>query len=90
MRPGEGSTFWFELSLRPRRGRSDARDRWPITENLVGQRALIVDDNATNRKILRQQLLSWGVEAVEATDGYEALGLGRGGRRSRATRSTSA
>ena len=43
--------------------------------NLVGQRALIVDDNATNRKILRQQLLSWGVEAVEAVDGYEAIGL---------------
>ena len=42
---------------------------------LSGQRALVVDDNATNRRILRQQLLSWGVEAVEAVDGFQALEL---------------
>jgi two-component system, sensor histidine kinase and response regulator len=72
--PGRGSTFWFELSLRlgedaPSRGRgTDAR-------TLSGQRALVVDDNATNRRILRQQLLSWGVEAVEAADGFHALEL---------------
>ena len=41
--------------------------------DLDGQRALVVDDNATNRRILRQQLLSWGVEPVEAADGDEAL-----------------
>ena len=72
--PRQGSTFWFDLSLRrsedvptPQRG-GDPR-------TLSGQRALVVDDNATNRRILRQQLLSWGVEAVEATDGFEALEL---------------
>jgi CheY-like chemotaxis protein/HPt (histidine-containing phosphotransfer) domain-containing protein len=32
-----------------------------------------VDDNATNRMILRKQLHSWGVESLEAVDGYEAL-----------------
>ena len=72
--PGEGSTFWFELSLR----RSDdvpADERTGDPRTLSGQRALVVDDNATNRRILRQQLLSWGVEAVEAADGYEALEL---------------
>ena len=37
--------------------------------------ALVVDDNATNRKILRQQLQSWGVTVAEAVDGFEALGL---------------
>jgi PAS domain S-box-containing protein len=71
--PGEGSTFWFELSLQ-------RADREPSPEPsepryLEGKRALIVDDNATNRKILRQQLLSWGVEAVEAVDGFQALEL---------------
>jgi len=72
--PGEGSTFWFELSLR----RAESAQR-PETageaRDLAGQRALVVDDNATNRKILRQQLLSWGVEAVEAVDGFQAVGL---------------
>jgi two-component system, sensor histidine kinase and response regulator len=69
--PGAGSTFWFELSLRrcdeaPAETGGDPR-------TLSGQRALVVDDNATNRRILRQQLLSWGVEAVEAADADEAL-----------------
>jgi PAS domain S-box-containing protein len=72
--PGEGSTFWFELSLR----RSEqAQLAAPAVDlrSLDGLRALVIDDNATNRMILRQQLLSWGVTAVEATDGYEGLQL---------------
>jgi len=72
--PGEGSKFWFELSLR----RSDdvpTDEASGDPRTLSGQRALVVDDNATNRRILRQQLLSWGVEAVEASDGYQALEL---------------
>ena len=73
--PGEGSTFWFELSLRRADQRSEAHEPETIAPDLTGQRALVVDDNATNRMILRQQLVSWGVEAVEAVDGYEALGL---------------
>ena len=50
-------------------------DKGGDPRTLSGQRALVVDDNATNRRILRQQLLSWGVEAVEAADGFEALEL---------------
>jgi two-component system sensor histidine kinase/response regulator len=71
--PGEGSTFWFELSLRRAEDAPSLDDGDPRT--LSGQRALVVDDNATNRRILRQQLLSWGVEAVEAADGFQALEL---------------
>jgi two-component system sensor histidine kinase/response regulator len=72
--PGEGSTFWFELSLCLAENEQGLdTDVNPL--NLAGLRALIVDDNATNRKIVRQQLLTWGVEAVEAVDAYEALGL---------------
>jgi PAS domain S-box-containing protein len=69
---GQGSTFWFELSLRRTLDAPAARKSGD-TRTLSGQRALIVDDNATNRRILRQQLRSWGVEAVEAADGFEAL-----------------
>ncbi len=72
--PGEGSTFWFELSLR-RTDDAPALDGGEDPRTLSGQRALVVDDNATNRRILRQQLLSWGVEAVEAADGFQALEL---------------
>ena len=71
---GIGSSFWFEVSF----GRSEDRSSEsasPSPRTLSGQRALIVDDNATNRRILRQQLVSWGVDAVEATQGYEALHL---------------
>jgi two-component system sensor histidine kinase/response regulator len=71
--PGQGSTFFFELSL--------PRATQPSTESdgelhtLTGLRAVVVDDNATNRKILRQQLQSWGVEVTEAVDGFQAIGL---------------
>ncbi|MDQ3316661.1 MAG: response regulator, partial [Actinomycetota bacterium] len=36
-------------------------------------RVLIVDDNATNRHILRKQLSSWAMEGGEAEDGFAAL-----------------
>ena len=72
--PGAGSTFWFELSLR-RSDEAPAGEKREAPRTLSGQRALVVDDNATNRRILRQQLSSWGVEAVEATNGHEALEL---------------
>jgi two-component system sensor histidine kinase/response regulator len=71
---GEGSTFWFELSLR-RADDVPSLEKGADHRSLSGQRALVVDDNATNRRILRQQLLSWGVEAVEAADGFQALDL---------------
>jgi CheY-like chemotaxis protein len=38
-------------------------------------RALIVDDNASNREILLQHLQSWGVEAVAAESSAAALGV---------------
>jgi two-component system sensor histidine kinase/response regulator len=72
--PGEGSTFWFELSLR-RSASSQHAETGGDPRTLTGLSALVVDDNATNRKILRQQLQSWGVSVAEAVDGYEALGL---------------
>ena len=72
--PGAGSTFWFELSLR-RSDDAPAGDRPEAPRTLSGQRALAVDDNPRTGRILRQQLTSWGVEAVEATNGHEALEL---------------
>jgi two-component system sensor histidine kinase/response regulator len=42
---------------------------------LTGLHALIVDDNATNRKILSHQLGSWGMTYDEADSGVRALEL---------------
>lgn len=72
--PGEGSTFWFIVSL----GREEvswSRATPRQVESITGQHALIVDDNATNRRILREQLQSWGVTSAEAADAYEAIQL---------------
>ena len=72
--PGKGSTFWFT-------GRFEKQmDAIHITEqpypfDLTGVRILIVDDNATNRKIMVHQSLSWGMIAAEAESGKQALEL---------------
>jgi two-component system, sensor histidine kinase and response regulator len=41
--------------------------------NLVGLRALIVDDNASSREILQQHMQSWGIEVVAAATSVAAL-----------------
>jgi PAS domain S-box-containing protein len=66
---GKGSTFWVELSLPKQPAPKTARP----AAGLSGQRVLIVDDNAVNRHILREQLHSWGCRTVEAASGAEAL-----------------
>ncbi|MEL7232561.1 MAG: ATP-binding protein, partial [Pseudomonadota bacterium] len=43
------------------------------TGDLIGKRALIVDDIDINRTVLRRQLENWGVEAVCVKDGIEAI-----------------
>ncbi len=41
----------------------------------MAKHILIVDDNATNRKLLRVTLEAGGYSSVEASDGVEALAL---------------
>jgi signal transduction histidine kinase/DNA-binding response OmpR family regulator len=69
---GSGSTFWFEVVLEKQA--SKASTIRPAI-SLGGMRVLIVDDNATNRRILREQLNSWGCIPVEASSGGQALSL---------------
>jgi PAS domain S-box-containing protein len=70
--PGEGSSFWAELTLQKVAGQQPAtQDLLPIT--LRGAHALIVDDNAVNRLILREQLQSWGMRTTESGSGEEAV-----------------
>lgn len=72
--PGKGSTFWFELEL-PRQTGEAAIDAAPerAAVGLAGMPVLVVDDNATNRRILQAQLESWGCLPSMAETGVEAL-----------------
>ncbi len=67
-----GSTFWFELPLLKQQNVVARAVRVP---ELAELNALIVDDNATNRLILREQLASWGMESSEAAHAVPALEL---------------
>ena len=67
---GEGSTFWFTVSLERQRG--DAQTRLPISA-LSGRHMLVVDDNATNRKVVHHQLALWGATNTSVSGADEAL-----------------
>ena len=69
--PGEGSTFWFTARLGKQEGVPFVEPLLP--EELRGLRILIADDNTTNRRILQQQIASWGCLSGQAVDGEEAL-----------------
>jgi CheY-like chemotaxis protein/anti-sigma regulatory factor (Ser/Thr protein kinase) len=70
--PGEGSTFAFTViaAAGPGERRLFASGVVPA---LAGRRILVVDDNATNRLILEQHLLGWGMVPTMASGGREAI-----------------
>jgi signal transduction histidine kinase/ActR/RegA family two-component response regulator len=73
--PGKGSTFWFTVELEKQVGEN--REGQPSHENLAGASVLVVDDNATNRRILRHQLETRSMRVDTATGGEEALRMRR-------------
>ena len=68
---GKGSEFWFTARLKKQPNGGQVEMLPP--PGLSNIRALIVDDNATNREILLAQLTSWGMLPVLAPDGPAAL-----------------
>jgi GAF domain-containing protein/DNA-binding response OmpR family regulator len=75
---GEGSTFRLRIPARA----TTLPDATPAPQpgSLVGCRVLVVDDNATNRRILTSLLGRWGIEATGTASPLEALAWMKAGR----------
>jgi PAS domain S-box-containing protein len=69
---GKGSTFWFTVRIERQ---PDKPSRSPLApaDSLRGKRTLIVDDNATNRRIVEHYLEAWKIVSEQAETGPEAL-----------------
>jgi ligand-binding sensor domain-containing protein/signal transduction histidine kinase/CheY-like chemotaxis protein len=68
---GVGSTFWFTARFGTSTRKSENR-RFDC-ETLQNRRVLIVDDNATNRKVLKQQLTQLGMNPICVDNAGAAL-----------------
>ncbi|WP_432486878.1 hybrid sensor histidine kinase/response regulator [Kineococcus sp. SYSU DK018] len=76
--PGIGSTFTLDVPLAEAAGAVAAPAR-PV-DDLTGRDVLVVDDNATNRRVLQLQLQGWGATCTGVASAGEALALVAGGR----------
>ena len=70
--PGQGSRFWFTVRLDRQ---TDVRDDdlQALLAWTNGRRALVVDDNAVNRRVLDKQLTAYGLSVVTAGDAETAM-----------------
>ncbi|MHC4592369.1 MAG: PAS domain-containing hybrid sensor histidine kinase/response regulator, partial [Planctomycetota bacterium] len=73
-RGGPGSTFHFTAHFGPAPAGWRPRKR---PGELRGHRVLVIDDNATNRRVLCELLASWGMVPAEAESGDEAIRMVR-------------
>lgn len=72
---GRGTVFEFTIKVEWADGSTASFD----TDSVKGKRVLIVDDNATNRRVLELHARSFGMEPTLVTGGEDALSiLGRG------------
>jgi PAS domain S-box-containing protein len=69
---GAGSTFRIRL---PFAIDASAPIVAPSADDIIGVRALIVDDKKVNREILAEQLSAWGMQPTAAESGAQALDL---------------
>jgi len=67
--PGRGTEFEFTIKVDWADGSGAPLD----TESLKGKRVLVVDDNATNRRVLELHAKSFGMVPTLVTGGEEAL-----------------
>jgi CheY-like chemotaxis protein len=72
--PGRGSTFHFTARFQLQK--LSSRRYAPLAaEALRGTPVLVVDDNATNRRILQEMLLAWKMKPESTESGSEAINI---------------
>jgi len=71
--PGQGSCFHFTILARAATVNNPGRAFGESA--LAGRRVLVVDDNATSRRILADMLRQWRMEPTPAASGAEATAL---------------
>jgi CheY-like chemotaxis protein/HPt (histidine-containing phosphotransfer) domain-containing protein len=69
--PGKGSTFWFTVPFEklPNQERTDQQD-WADLRDI---HVLVVDDNATNRRVFTRMLESFGCKVAAVSSGLEVM-----------------
>jgi len=73
--PGSGSCFTLSIVADAAEGKSSSELLHKRASPLAGRRILIVDDNATNRRILLAQALQWRMKPVAVASAVQALDL---------------
>jgi len=69
---GKGATFHFTIATKATA--ATAPPNWQLPQpQLAGRRMLVVEDNATNRRIVTHRAGQWGMVVECATSGSEAL-----------------
>lgn len=70
---GVGSKFWFAVPFEKQQHR-DSKSSVRCDSNILSRlKLLVVDNNATNRKIIRHQVEAWGIRVDEAESAIAAL-----------------
>jgi signal transduction histidine kinase/CheY-like chemotaxis protein len=72
--PGKGSTFHFTVEVATAQvSPTRTRDFVGLQPEMQGKRVLVVDDNATNRRVLELQTGKWGMQSRGTESPLEAL-----------------
>ncbi len=72
---GKGSEFFFTVEFGLQKEKKTHTYVEPKEVDVRGISTLIVDDNATNRLILKEILTAWDANVVEASGGEEAISI---------------
>ena len=64
--PGNGSTFWFTIPFGKSSQTPTAASQPPVDSSLTNKTILIIDDNATNRKVINRYLAPYHCQIIEA------------------------